>query len=222
MRTAAEFAPSADFRAMWQMLVSHWREPLVLEGVEPATAFSAADETLPRGLLDQAMLLDWLTYLPGDILTKVDRASMAVSLESRMPLLDPRIIEFAWRLPSIFKQRRGTTKWILREVLDRYVPRALVERPKRGFTAPIGSWIRRELKPWAADLLAPSRLRNEGFLDVARVRTAMREHLRGERDCGWPLWSVLVFEAWLDDQRERPGALARESRPKPLRKGAAT
>jgi asparagine synthase (glutamine-hydrolysing) len=220
--TAVEFAPSPDFRALWQLLVSQWRDPPVLGGEEPPTAFTAGHETWPGGLLDQGMLLDWLTYLPSDILTKVDRASMAVSLESRIPLLDPRIIAFAWRLPSRFKQRNGTTKWILREVLDRYVPRALVERPKRGFRAPIGSWIRRELRPWARDLLAPGRLRDEGLLDVARVEAAVREHLGGERDRASELWSVLMLEAWLDEQRNRPRALALEPRPQPVREGAAT
>ncbi len=215
MRLAAELAPCRDFRAMWRTLVSHWRERVVLHGAEPVTAFSGAGDW-PRAPLDQAMLLDWLTYLPDDILTKVDRASMAVSLESRVPLLDPRIIALAWRLPSSFKQRGGTTKWVLREVLHRYVPRALVERPKRGFTAPIGSWIRVELRSWATDLLSGARLRREGFLDAARVEAKLSEHLRGERDWGWPLWGVLMFEAWLAEQRNDPAFPGRRSRRGPL------
>ncbi len=218
VRTAGEFADSRDFRAMWKALVSHSRERLALAGEEPVTTFSAAQDAWPRALLDQAMLLDCLTYLPGDILTKVDRASMAVSLESRIPLLDPRIVEFAWRLPGAFKQRNGTTKWILRKVLDRYVPRELVERPKRGFSAPVARWIRGELRSWARDLLAAPRLRREGFLDADRIEVMVREHLSGQRDWGPPLWNVLVFELWLAGQRAR--VPARAPPPGPIRDGA--
>jgi asparagine synthase (glutamine-hydrolysing) len=176
---------------------------------EPATAFTApVGAGWPAEPLDQAVLTDWLTYLPDDILVKVDRAAMAVSLETRVPLLDRRVIELAWRLPRRLKERDGTTKWILREVLARHLPRRLFERPKRGFTAPIGSWIRGELRPWVTDLLAGARLRREGLIDAARVETRLREHLRGERDWGWPLWSVVTFEAWLAAQRESPRACA--------------
>jgi asparagine synthase (glutamine-hydrolysing) len=206
--TAAELAPSRDFRELYRRLVSHWREPVVVGGVEPPTPFTGAPGFWPEAPLDQAMLLDWLTYLPGDILTKVDRASMAVSLECRVPLLDPRVVALAWRLPPALKRRGGETKWILRRVLERYVPRALVDRPKRGFTAPIGRWIRGELNGWAMDLLSGTRLRREGFLDAALVEARLREHLRGERDWGWPLWAVLMFEAWLAEQQRRPSARA--------------
>jgi asparagine synthase (glutamine-hydrolysing) len=195
--------PSRDFPALWRALVSFWHERVVLDAEEPETAFTAARAGLPRAPLDQAMLLDWLTYLPDDILAKVDRASMAVSLEARIPLLDPRVIEFAWRLPPSFRQRGGTTKWIVREVLHRYVPRALVERPKRGFSPPVASWLRGELRPWATDLLSPARLRREGLLDAARVEAKLREHLSGEADWSHALWAVLMFEAWLADGRDR-------------------
>jgi asparagine synthase (glutamine-hydrolysing) len=203
--TAVELGASRDFRALYRSLVSHWREDVVLGAEEPETPFSRAPG--PRGPLEEAMLLDWLTYLPDDILVKVDRAAMAVSLETRVPLLDPRVIELAWRLPGGFKLRAGSGKWVLRQVLDRYVPRALVDRPKHGFTAPIGRWIERELRAWATDLLSGERLRREGFLDAALVEEKLREHLSGRRDWGWPLWSVLVFESWLEHQRARPPAI---------------
>jgi asparagine synthase (glutamine-hydrolysing) len=213
-RTAAELAPCRDFPALWRALVSHWREPVVLGAVEPETAFSRAARAgagWPGGALEQGVLLDWLTYLPDDILVKVDRASMAVGLEARVPLLDPRVVALAWSFPRALKQRGGTTKWVLRQVLHRYVPAALVERPKRGFTAPIGRWLRGELRAWAGDLLSPARLRREGLLDAARVEAKVREHARGERDWGWALFGVLVFEAWLEAQRGRPRAEARRA-----------
>jgi asparagine synthase (glutamine-hydrolysing) len=204
IETAGELASSPAFPELYRRLVSHWRERIVVGGVERKTAFS--DDFEAGTSLEQAMLVDWRTYLPGDILTKVDRASMAVSLECRVPLLDPRVIELAWRLPRTFKHRAGTTKWILRKLLERYIPRSLVDRPKRGFTAPIGRWIRGELNAWAADLLSAGRLRREGFLDAAPVKAKLREHLRGDRDWGWLLWGVLVFEAWLAEQRSRPAS----------------
>ncbi len=146
------------------------------------------------------MLVDACGYLPDDILTKVDRASMAVSLEVRSPLLDHRVAEFAWRLPLGLKVRAGEGKWPLRALLGRYLPKQLVNRPKAGFDLPVGEWLRGPLRPWAEGLLNERRLRAEGFLHPEPIRLKWDEHLSGRRNWQHPLWSVLMFEAWLDAQ----------------------
>ena len=146
-------------------------------------------------LVERMQLNDTATYLPDDILQKVDRASMANSLEVRPPLLDHRIVEFAWTLPRHLRLRNGETKWLLRRVLDRYVPPALVERPKMGFSIPLASWLRGPLREWAEDLLDPKTL-GGGLLDPAPVRTLWWEHVDGGRNRANALWTILMFEAW--------------------------
>lgn len=147
------------------------------------------------------MFLDDITNLPDDILVKVDRASMGVSLESRMPLLDHRIIEFSWRLPLTMQIRNGQAKWLLKQVLYQYVPRDLLDRPKSGFSIPIHVWLRGPLRTWAEELLDAQRLRQEGFFDVARVRRIWDEHLSGKHNRAHVLWNVLMFQAWLEHER---------------------
>lgn len=183
--------------------ISRW-EPagLVIGGHEPATCLNGRPLPL-EGLngIQRLMALDAITYLPDDILVKVDRAAMGVSLEGRVPFLDHRVVEFAWRIPQSMKLRDGTAKWILRQVLYKHVPRALIERPKKGFSVPVGDWLRGPLRDWAEGLLDESRLRQEGFFDPAPIRQTWAEHLSGRRNAQYRLWGVLMFQAWLENGR---------------------
>ncbi|MBR0695039.1 asparagine synthase (glutamine-hydrolyzing) [Bradyrhizobium lablabi] len=149
-------------------------------------------------LLSDFIVRDMLEYLPSDILVKLDRASMATSLEARCPILDHRVVEFCWTLPNSAKVRNGQGKWLLRQVLGRYVPSHLFDRPKQGFDVPIGAWLRGPLRSWAADLISESRLRNQHLLDPARVQNCWLEHLDGRRDHSRTLWAVLMLQSWLD------------------------
>ncbi len=194
---------------LYRDLLSAWPEPerLVAGGCEPESALARA-QALPsrRPLVEQMMGWDLISYLPDDILAKVDRATMGVSLEARVPLLDHRVVELAQRLPLAFKIRGDVGKHVLRRVLHRYVPPALVDRPKRGFAIPVDAWLRGPLRGWALDLLAEDRLRREGFLDPATVSTALREHLAGASR-GARLWVVLMFQSWLEAQQGRTSSL---------------
>jgi len=151
-------------------------------------------------IVSQLMYRDTVNYLPDDILVKIDRASMSNSLESRIPFLDHRVVEYAWRLPLSLKYNHGKGKWILRQILHKYIPERYFERPKMGFGVPIGSWLSGPLKPWAEDLLDENKLRQQGYLNPELVRTKWKEHTLGIRDWHRQLWSVLVFQAWLEDQ----------------------
>jgi asparagine synthase (glutamine-hydrolysing) len=187
---------SAD--ALYRRLVSHW-EPseIVLQAQEPPSIIE--DEKIAQefpDLLARMQFLDLVTYLPDDILTKVDRASMAVALEARVPLLDHRVVEFSWRLPRNAKVRNHTAKWILRQVLYRHVPRELIERPKMGFGIPLGEWLRGPLRDWAEALLNENRLREAALLDHNVVRRYWQEHLEGSRNWQYLLWNVLMLESW--------------------------
>ena len=188
---------------LYRATVTEWPDAanMVVDGHIPPNLIDAR-ERWPR-LADpvaRMMVLDGLTYLPDDILTKVDRASMAVSLETRAPFLDRDVMEFAWRLPMSMKIRDGKGKWILRQLLDRYVPRALIERPKMGFGIPLDQWLRGPLREWAGTLLAEDRLRREGYLRPEAIVRTWRAHLEGEGSYGYRLWSVLMFQAWLEAQ----------------------
>ncbi len=199
----AEVLTTRSPDALYLGLVSHWADPasIVINGSEPPTLLMNGMLNL-NGLdiVQRMMVLDMLTYLPDDIMVKVDRAAMGVSLETRAPFLDHRVIEFAWRLPQAMKLRDGKTKWILRQVLYRHVPEALIERPKMGFGVPIADWLRGPLKDWAESLLDESRLRREGFFRPALIRKKWYEHLSGQRDWQYQLWGVLMFQLWLEGQ----------------------
>jgi len=186
--------------ALYHALMSYWKEPGSLTGVasDPVTVFTdPGRRTNARSFIDRARFLDLAQYLPDDILTKVDRASMAVSLEARVPLLDHRVAEFAWRAPAAMLVRNGGGKWLLRQVLYRYVPPSLIERPKMGFGVPIEAWLRGPLRHWAEDLLDDRRLRDEGFFDPAPIRQKWVEHLSGARNWRDYLWMILMFQSWL-------------------------
>src|SRR5437773_3018161 len=178
-------------------LVSHWNEPtsLIMDASEPSTVLT--DHAQWANLPDfpqRMMYLDMMTYLPDDILAKVDRASMGVSLEARVPFLDHRLVEFAWQLPLSMKIHNGQGKWLLRQLLHRYVPKALVERPKMGFGVPLDAWLRGPLREWAENLLDEKLLRDQGFFDPNPIREMWAEHLSGRHDWQYYLWDVLMFQ----------------------------
>lgn len=186
-------------------LVSHWRDMTALmpDAVEPATLLTGL-EALPNKLSDnrqnmaQTMqYLDLRTYLHDDILTKVDRASMAVSLEGRIPLLDHRVVEFAWALPQHLKRRDGIGKWILKELTYRYIPKSIMDRPKQGFAVPLAQWLRTDLRDWAESLLTEEKLSAQG-LNAKLVRKTWQAHLSGQRDFKTPLWTVLMLMAFVE------------------------
>lgn len=214
---------------LYRMLVSFWQDPgRVLPGVAEPEGEIRADNTLAgaRRLIDQLMYWDLVGYLPGDNLVKVDRASMAVGLETRLPLLDHRVVELAWRMPADLKLREGKTKWLLRQVAYRHIPRQLLERPKMGFSVPVAHWLRGPLREWGEALLAPDRLARQGLLAPKEVRALWDAHQQGRSDAGLALWPVLMLQAWYDEQRQRTSpvlatALAGLDRPQSLPSGAA-
>ncbi|MFM9912806.1 MAG: asparagine synthase (glutamine-hydrolyzing) [Methylophilaceae bacterium] len=182
-------------------LVSHWDDPaaIVLGSKEHATVLT--DKSKFQEFLsfpEQMMLLDTVSYLPDDILAKVDRAAMSVGLETRVPFLDHRVLEFAWKLPIAMKVRQEEGKHVLKRLLYRHVPKVLIERPKMGFGIPLDNWLRGPLRGWAETLLDESRLLKEGFFDPLPIRLKWQEHLSGQRNWQYQLWNVLMFQAWLE------------------------
>lgn len=189
----------SDPKDFYKRLVSQWQEPnqLVL-GAEEPILFPWQGLDIPGNLniVEYMQVMDTLTYLPDDILAKVDRASMALGLEARVPLLDHRVVEFAWRLPFDKKIRNNQGKYLLRSVLSRYIPKTLIERPKMGFGIPIDGWLRNELRVWAEELLFDASLKQEGILNLDLIHRTWNEHQSGARNWQYPIWGVLMFLAW--------------------------
>ncbi|MFC7518367.1 asparagine synthase (glutamine-hydrolyzing) [Herbaspirillum sp. GCM10030257] len=204
LHKGAGLLQSASIDALYHGIMSHWLDPaaIVIGGAEPPTPLtSGLPGYVGPDCLSQMAMQDLHVYLPDDILVKVDRAAMGVSLETRVPMLDHRVVEFALRLPPSMKLRDGQAKWVLRQVLYRHVPRTLIDRPKAGFAVPIAHWLRGPLRDWAQALLAPERLRQEGFFEAAPVVQKWNEHLSGVYNWEYHLWNVLMFQAWLEHNR---------------------
>lgn len=188
----------------YRLLTSHWSAPenIVKNSVEPETIFTTTEKWPETDCFEHAMMaIDAQTYMPDDVLVKVDRAAMANSLETRVPMLDHRVVELAWKLPLEYKIRNGQGKWLLRQVLYRHVPKTLIERPKMGFAIPLDSWLRGPLRDWAEELLDYQRLHVEGYFHPEPIRKMWLEHLSGKYNWQYHLWNVLMFQAWLEKNR---------------------
>jgi asparagine synthase (glutamine-hydrolysing) len=202
-RRTLEVLGSRNIQTAYSRLTSHWNNPLeiVLGANEPTVTSFSRDALATEEFEHQMMYMDTVGYLPDDVLVKVDRAAMGVSLETRVPFLDHRVVELAWRLPLSMKIRQGQGKWILRELLCKYIPRKLVERPKMGFSVPIDTWLRGPLRDWAEALLSEERLRRDAIFKYEPIRRKWQEHLSGRRNWQYELWDVLMVQGWLERWR---------------------
>jgi asparagine synthase (glutamine-hydrolysing) len=213
LHKGAPLLRSNNVAELYGGMLSLWRDPaeIVIGATEPPSQATGAVPALDGlGPVERMMALDMMGYLPDDILVKVDRAAMAVSLETRVPFLDHALVEFAWRLPFAMKVRGGETKWILRQLLYRHVPRELIERPKMGFGVPIGVWLRGSLRDWAEALLDERRLREEGYFNPEPIRRMWAAHLKDSVNEQYRLWPILMFQSWLEAQAEGHGASAEQ------------
>lgn len=185
---------------LYRNFVTHWSEPDIILNSRDLRTQLTSSSFQTDSMVELMMGLDTVSYLPDDILCKVDRAAMAVSLETRIPMLDHRVVEFAWQLPLSMKIKNGQGKWILRQVLDRYVPKQLIDRPKMGFGVPIGEWLRGPLRDWSENLLNETRINNEGILNNELIQKKWKEHLSGRQNWQYHLWDILMFQSWLEKE----------------------
>jgi asparagine synthase (glutamine-hydrolysing) len=205
LHKAADVISSSSLDELYYGLISHWKNPasVVIGGREPHTLLTTPSQnSMFRHSIPRMMALDTLTYLPDDILVKVDRAAMAVSLETRVPFLDHRVFEYAWTMPQRLKLNKGVTKDCLRKILYKYVPQHLIERPKSGFAVPVADWLRGPLKPWAEQLLLPERLAKEGIFDHQHISQMWLEHQSGKRNWQYHLWDILMFQSWYETHHQ--------------------
>jgi asparagine synthase (glutamine-hydrolysing) len=203
LKLGAHLSSVKGMDALYWSLVSEWDPASLVKGIRHVSPSQwESTDAVPEGLnpVERMMFCDTVTYLPDDILCKVDRAAMACSLETRAPFLDQRVVELAWRLPLNMKIRGNMGKWALRQVLYKYIPKELIERPKAGFAIPIGQWLRGPLRDWAESLLGETRLCQEGYFHPEPIRKAWAEHLAGRRDHTLKIWTILMFQAWLETQ----------------------
>lgn len=194
--------PAKNREDFYRLLMTYWHNPLMVvkNAALPNTVINSPSSWVKTNSFEHWMMaIDASQYMIDDILVKVDRAAMANSLEARVPMLDHRVVEFAWQLPLEFKIRNGVGKWALREVLYKYVPKELIERPKKGFSIPLGQWLRGPLRDWAENLLNEQRLQQEGYFHPSPIRQLWSEHILGKSDHALKLWSVLMFQAWLEE-----------------------
>lgn len=203
LKTFTKWLQAQDVNELYMLSFGHWKNGTELVKHSQHSELWQPELTTITDLIEQMMYQDSIAYLPGDILTKVDRTSMAVSLEGRMPLLDHNLAELAWRMPLSMKQRNGCGKWVLKEVLYKYLPKTLMDRPKKGFGVPINHWLKTDLREWAQDLLAVDTLSREGIFDVDLVQTKLKSHLAGEENNAAILWNVLMFQSWLNAEPDR-------------------
>ena len=191
-----------NFNQFYNFFVSHWFWPehVVINGSEPTTSITDNSNSCLNNLVERMMLTDIKTYLPDDILVKVDRAAMACSLETRVPFLDHRIVEFSFSLPFSYKVHDSNGKWILKQLLKKYVPNHLFERPKKGFGVPLNKWLQGPLRDWVDSLISEPRLKLEGFFNAKPISDTWKEHLSGKRNWQYRLWNIIMFQAWLDNQ----------------------
>jgi asparagine synthase (glutamine-hydrolysing) len=191
---------------MYYNLCSHWKNPteVVINSNEPRKLFTELGPELDcLNNQEKMMVLDLATYLPNDILVKIDRAAMASSLETRVPFLDHKLIEYVWKIPHSLKYRNNQGKWILRQILNKYVPKKLTERPKMGFGVPIDTWLRGPLKDWAENLLDEKRLQQDGYLNSKIIRLKWKEHILGKKNWQSDLWDILMFQAWIELENQK-------------------
>jgi asparagine synthase (glutamine-hydrolysing) len=204
-KLAARLEYVEDINQLYESLISEWsfNEGVVLGADDHVLGWRQPDSILGEfGEMQHGMMVyDSLTYLPDDILHKVDRAGMGVSLETRVPFLDPDVVETAWRIPLGMKLRKGQSKWILRQILNRHVPHNLTDRPKAGFAMPTGEWLRGPLRPWLEDLLNNDSLKRDGYFDPKPIAKKILQHMDGTHDWTNALWAIIMFQTWKDEMK---------------------